>query len=114
MNQPKLLIEMEFYMNFKYTAIALTLMGTLTACGGSGSDDSSTPDPVVPETGFSFAATEMVTNLTNDVIVAGYADLAAQGDALLLATQALVNSTSQADLTAAKRRGKRHVSLGTR
>ncbi len=102
MNQPKLLIEMEFYMNFKYTAIALTLMGTLTACGGSGSDDSSTPDPVVPETGFSFAATEMVTNLTNDVIVAGYADLAAQGDALLLATQALVNSTSQADLTAAQ------------
>lgn len=91
-------------MNFKYTAIALTLMGTLAACGGSGSDssDTGTTDPVVPETGFTFAATEMVTNLTDDVIVAGYADLAAQGDALLLATQKLLNSTSQADLVAAQ------------
>ncbi|WP_285163239.1 imelysin family protein [Shewanella goraebulensis] len=91
-------------MNFKYTAIALTLVGTLAACGGSGSDsdDSNTVDPVVPETGFTFAATEMITNLTDDVIVAGYADLAAQGDALLLATQKLLNSTSQADLVAAQ------------
>ncbi|MEZ9138831.1 MULTISPECIES: imelysin family protein [unclassified Shewanella] len=91
-------------MNFKYTAIALTLMGTLAACGGSGSDssDTGTTDPVVPETGFTFAATEMVTNLTDDVIVAGYADLAAQGDALLLATQKLLNSTSQVDLVAAQ------------
>ncbi|MFK3975564.1 imelysin family protein [Shewanella vesiculosa] len=88
-------------MRFNYTAIALALITTLTACGGSGSDDTSTPDPV-PETGFSFVATEMITNLTDDVIVAGYADLAAKGDALLLATQALLNSTSQADLVAAQ------------
>ncbi|MCL1044429.1 iron-regulated protein A precursor [Shewanella electrodiphila] len=89
-------------MNFKYKAIALTLMGTLAACGGSGSDEPGIIDPIEPVTGFTFAATEMITNLTDDVIVAGYADLAAQGDALLLATQKLLNSTSQADLVAAQ------------
>ena len=87
-------------MRFNYTAIALALITTLTACGGSGSDDTNTP--TTPDTGFSFVATDMITNLTDDVIVAGYADLAAKGDALLLATQTLLNSTTQADLVAAQ------------
>ncbi|MGI2177309.1 imelysin family protein [Shewanella frigidimarina] len=90
-------------MRFNYTAISLALVATLTACGGSGSDDTSTPTtPTTPTTGFSFVATEMITNLTDDVIVAGYADLAAKGDALLLATQTLLTSTVQADLVAAQ------------
>jgi predicted lipoprotein len=86
-------------MRFNYTVIPLALVATLSACGGSGSDSSDTETPTV---GFSFAATDMITNLTDDVIVAGYADLAAQGDALLLATQTLLTSTSQADLVAAQ------------
>jgi putative iron-regulated protein len=90
-------------MRVKHTAITLALITTLLACGGSGSDDTSTETPVVPTTGFSFVATEMITNLTDDVIVAGYANLAAKGDALLLATQALLSaSTTQADLVAAQ------------
>ena len=87
-------------MRFNYTVISLALVATLSACGGSGSDSSD--DTQTPTVGFSFAATEMITNITDDVIVAGYADLAAQGDALLLATQTLLTSTSQADLVAAQ------------
>ncbi|WP_445778909.1 imelysin family protein, partial [Shewanella sp.] len=86
-------------MRFNYTVISLALVATLSACGGSGSDSGDTETPIV---GFSFAATEMITNITDDIIVAGYADLAAQGDALLLATQTLLTSTSQADLVAAQ------------
>ncbi|PKH98844.1 iron-regulated protein A precursor, partial [Shewanella sp. 11B5] len=55
-------------MRFNYTAISLALVATLSACGGSGSDDTSTPTtPTTPTTGFSFVATEMITNLTDDV-----------------------------------------------
>ncbi|QLE86766.1 MULTISPECIES: imelysin family protein [Shewanella] len=87
--------------NIKYSAVALALITTLAACGGSGSD-SSTPDPVVPETGFTYSADELITNLTDDVIVAGYAALAAQGEAMLAATQTLVATPTQANLIAAQ------------
>ncbi|WP_299804132.1 imelysin family protein [uncultured Shewanella sp.] len=86
--------------HFTHSALTIALISALTACGGSGSDDS-TP-VVVPETGFSFSATEMVTNLTDDVIVAGYSNLAASGEAMLLATQTLVNTPTQANLEAAQ------------
>jgi putative iron-regulated protein len=102
-------------MRFNYTAISLALVATLSACGGSGSDDTSTPTtPTTPTTGFSFVATEMITNLTDDVIVAGYADLAAKGDALLLATQTLLTSTVQADLVAAQNAWKSAGNKGSR
>lgn len=86
--------------HFTHSALAIALISALTACGGSGSNDS-TP-VVVPETGFTFSATEMVTNLTDDVIVAGYSNLAASGEAMLLATQTLVNTPTQANLEAAQ------------
>ncbi|MCG9728698.1 iron-regulated protein A precursor [Shewanella sp. Isolate13] len=86
--------------HFTHSALTIALISALTACGGSGSDDS-TP-LVVPETGFTFSATEMVTNLTDDVIVAGYSNLAASGEAMLLATQTLVNTPTQANLEAAQ------------
>jgi putative iron-regulated protein len=86
-------------MKFKYSAITFSLIMGLSACGGSGSDDTA---PIVPDDSFSFVATEMITNLTNEVIVDGYADLASKGEALFNATQSLINSTSQADLIAAQ------------
>ena len=89
-------------MTLRKTAIAIALMSTLAACGGSGSDDSTPTTPTTPDNRFSYAATEMIINLTDDVIVAGYADLAAKAEALLLATQKLTNSTAQADLDAAQ------------
>ena len=83
----------------KYSAIALALISSLAACGGSGSDDT----PVVePETGFSFSADEMIVNLSDDVIVSGYSILADRGTALLLATQTLVATPTQANLEAAQ------------
>ncbi|MCT7940592.1 imelysin family protein [Shewanella holmiensis] len=89
-------------MKFTYSAVALSLVISLSACGGSGSDEATPTTPTVPDNRFSFVATEMITNLTDDVIVAGYADLAAKGEALLLATQSLINTNSQADLVAAQ------------
>lgn len=89
--------------HFTHSALAIALISALTACGGSGSDD--TP-VVVPETGFTFSATEMVTNLTDDVIVAGYANLAASGEAMLQATQTLVATPTQANLEAAQQAWK--------
>jgi len=83
----------------KYSAIAIVLISTLAACGGSGSDDTTPP---IDESKFEFAATEMITNLTDDVIVSGYAALAMKGEALLLATQTLVNTPTQANLLAAQ------------
>lgn len=83
----------------KYSAIAIALITTLAACGGSGSDDST---PVVPDNTFSFAATEMITNLTDDVITSGYSNLAAKGETMLLATQTLVATPTQANLLAAQ------------
>ncbi|MDB2386333.1 iron-regulated protein A precursor [Shewanella sp.] len=85
--------------HFTHSAVAIALISVLAACGGSGSD--SAPEPEV-DNGFSFDATEMVTNLTEDVIVKGYSDLAAEGDALLLATQTLVTTPTQANLLAAQ------------
>ena len=84
---------------FTHSAVAIALISALAACGGSGSDSTPTTEP---DNSFSFDATEMVTNLTEDVIVAGYNDLAGEGEALLLATQTLVATPTQANLEAAQ------------
>ncbi|SQH78241.1 putative lipoprotein [Shewanella benthica] len=83
----------------KYSAVAIALISTLAACGGSGSDDTTTPPT---DNQFEFAATEMITNLTDDVIVSGYSALAIKGDELLQATQTLVNNKTQDNLLAAQ------------
>lgn len=85
--------------HFTHTAVAIALISALTACGGSGSDDAKV---VVPDNTFGFAATEMITNLTDDVIVAGYSSLAARGVALHAATETLVATPTQANLLAAQ------------
>ncbi len=92
-------------MLFKKTLLAATLTTAfLTACGGSSS--STTPDPVVPDTGFSYAATEMIANLTNDIIVAGYVDLNAKAQAFHLATLTLINTPTADNLAAAQQAWK--------
>ena len=89
--------------HFTHSALAIALITALSACGGSGSDNTPT---VEPETGFNFDASEMITNLTDDVIVAGYSNLAATGEAMLQATQTLVNTPTQANLLAAQQAWK--------
>ncbi|ABV85998.1 imelysin family protein [Shewanella pealeana] len=86
--------------HFTQSVVAIALISALAGCGGSGSDDS-TPE-VIPETGFTFSATDMVANLTDDVIVAGYSNLAVRGEAMLQATQTLVATPTQANLEAAQ------------
>lgn len=90
---------------FTRTAVAMALISTLAACGGSGSDDGTTDTSDSSEntvTSFDFSATETITNLTDDVIVAGYDNLALQGDALLLATQTLFGNATEDNLLAAQ------------
>ena len=96
----------------KKSLLALALSSALlTGCGGS----SSNAPVVVPEvtpvvtpdvTGFSFEATEMITNLTNDVIVAGYKNLNDEAAVYLLATQTLVNTPTEENLAAAQQAWK--------
>ncbi|GAA6172561.1 hypothetical protein NBRC116592_22310 [Colwellia sp. KU-HH00111] len=91
-------------MIFKKSLLAAAMSAlVLTACGGSSSDDDVA---VVEPTGFSFAATEMITNLTNDVIVAGYQNLNDEAADFLLATQNLVNTPSAENLAAAQQAWK--------
>ena len=60
-------------MIFKKSLLAAAVSAlVLTACGGSSSGGEETN---VEPTGFEFTATEMITNLTNDVIVVGYQNL---------------------------------------
>lgn len=92
-------------MIFKKSLIVLAMSTlALTGCGGSSSSDSTivTPTP----TGFSFAATEMITNLTNDVIVAGYQNLNNKAADFVLATQNLVNTPTAENLAAAQQAWK--------
>ncbi|OUR81138.1 iron-regulated protein A precursor [Colwellia psychrerythraea] len=84
----------------KKSLLALALSSVfLTGCGGSSSEA-----PVV--TGFAFEATEMITNLTNDVIVAGYKNLNDEAAVFLLATQNLANTATEENLAAAQQAWK--------
>jgi len=90
-------------MIFKKSLLALSLSTLfLTGCGSS----SSSEEVVVEPTGFSFDATEMITNLTNDVIVAGYKNLNDEAADFLLATQNLVNTPTDENLAAAQQAWK--------
>lgn len=82
-------------MLLKKTFIALTVSTLLlSGCGSSSSDDK--------EKKFTFDATEVIINLTNDVIVDGYETLNIKAEAFLLATQTLVNTPSDENLLAAQ------------
>ncbi|WP_159821698.1 imelysin family protein [Colwellia sp. 20A7] len=91
-------------MIFKKSLLAAAISAlVLTACGGSSSDAET---PTVVETNFSFEATEMITNLTNDVIVAGYQNLNDGAADFLLATQNLVNTPTDKNLALAQQAWK--------
>jgi len=90
-------------MIFKRSLVALAISTiALTGCGSSSSEE----EVVIEPTGFSFAATEMITNLTNDVIVAGYQNLNDEAADFLLATQNLVNTPTAENLAAAQQAWK--------
>jgi predicted lipoprotein len=87
-------------MLLKKTLIALTVSTLLlSGCGSSSNDETTVP---ADDTGFSFDATEVITNLTNDVIVEGYEMLNDKADAFFLATQNLVNTPTAENLLAAQ------------
>jgi len=89
-------------MIIKKTLIALTFSSLfLTGCGGSSSDDK-TPEL----TGFNFNATELIANVTNDIIVEGYRLLNTKAEDFLIATQTLVNTPTAANLAAAQQAWK--------
>jgi predicted lipoprotein len=87
----------------KKSLLALAISSLfLTGCGSSSSD---TPAVIEP-TGFTFSATEMITNLTNDVIVAGYKNLNDEAAVFFLATQNLVNTPTEENLALAQQAWK--------
>mgnify|MGYP000038245601 CR=1 FL=1 len=90
-------------MYLKKSLIAVTLSAIiLSACGGSSSSPDAVTETPVVDTGFSFTATEMITNLTNDVIVNGYLSLSAKADVFHLATLTLINTPTEENLAAAQ------------
>jgi len=89
---------------YKKSLLALAMSAVLlTGCGSSSSDDAAV---VLPETGFSFTATEMITNLANDIIVVGYEDLNTKAEAFVIAAQTLVNTPTAENLDAAQQAWK--------
>ena len=90
-------------MMLKKSLLALSISTLfLTGCGGGSSPE----DVIVEPTGFNYAATEMITNLTNDVIVSGYQNLNDEAADFLLAAQNLVNTPTAANLATAQQAWK--------
>jgi putative iron-regulated protein len=88
-------------MYVKKSLIAATLSAIiLSACGGSSSE--AVMEAPVIDNSFTFNATEMITNLTNDVIVAGYLSLSTKANDYHLATLTLFNSPTAENLAAAQ------------
>lgn len=84
---------------FKKSCLSILVsVSLLAACS---SDDSNTEN-----TGFDFDATPMITNLTEDVIVAGYVDLNTKANAFYNATVTLLNDKTDANLAAAQQAWK--------
>ncbi|WDD99727.1 imelysin family protein [Thalassomonas actiniarum] len=75
----------------------------LTACGGgSSSKDNNEVVTPVEETGFTYDAGDMITNLTKEVIVAGYDDLNTKAEAFHQSTLTLLNTPTAENLAAAQ------------
>ncbi|MBA6339528.1 iron-regulated protein A precursor [Colwellia sp. MB02u-10] len=88
-------------MYVKKSLVAATLSAIiLSACGGSSSE--AVREAPVINNSFTFSATEMITNLTNDVIVAGYLSLSTEANKYHLATLTLFNSPTAENLAAAQ------------
>jgi predicted lipoprotein len=89
-------------MLYKKTVIALSLASLiLSGCGGSSSSKSE--ELIEPSQGFVFNADEMIINLTNDIIVSGYASLDLHAGTFHLATLTLLNTPTQANLVTAQK-----------
>ncbi|WDE12529.1 imelysin family protein [Thalassomonas haliotis] len=75
----------------------------LTACGGGGSSskDNDTVTPV-EEAGFSYDATNMINNVTTDIIVGGYKALNFRAEDFYQSTLTLLNTPTMENLEAAK------------
>jgi len=96
-------------MSLKTSLLSATISALiLTGCGGSSSSkETVVPTPVVPvATGFTFNATPMITNLTNDIIVGGYQTLNSKAESFYLATQTLFNTPNEETLAAAQQAWK--------
>ncbi|QBG34510.1 imelysin family protein [Litorilituus sediminis] len=93
-------------MKLHKSLIALTVSTALLAGCGSSSSSNDDKDVTPAPTGFSFQATEMITNLTNDVIVAGYEALNDKAEIFVNATQTLVNTPTAENLAAAQQAWK--------
>jgi len=96
-------------MSLKTSLLFITTIAVIfTGCGGSSSSkEVIAPAPVVPVvTGFTFDATPMIANLTNDIIVDGYRDLNSKADNFYLATQTLLNTPTAENLAAAQQAWK--------
>ena len=92
-------------MKFKKALLAIAISTAfLSGCGSSSSDDKTVIEP--EPTGFTFVATELIANLTNDIIVEGYQTLNTKADAFVLATQTLANTPNQENLAAAQQAWK--------
>lgn len=88
-------------MLYKKTLVAMSLAAALvTGCGSSSSSEKS--EVIEPVTGFSFDASELITNITTDIIVSGYEDLATKASDFHLSTLTLLNTPTEESLAAAQ------------
>jgi predicted lipoprotein len=87
-------------MSIKRSIIASTISVLFfSACGGGGS---SSNDSTVASSQFTYDASELITNLTKDIIVSGYADLNTKAQLFHAATVELANAPTAENLEAAK------------
>lgn len=95
-------------MKTSYSLIASAILAaTLTACGGSSSSSApTTPTTPTTPTMFDFDAVPVISNLTLDVIVAGYEELNLSAETLHTATLNLLNAKTPENLAAAQQAWK--------
>jgi predicted lipoprotein len=84
---------------FKRSCLSILVSVSLLAACGSDNDNND-------DTTFDFDATSMITNLTEDVIVAGYVNLNTKAEAFINAAQTLSTDKTEANLAAAQQAWK--------